>query len=177
MKKTIFTALLRSLVLMIMMIDFVFPHSTAQAWGLKDISSFFQSQRVSSSHEADIVFSDTAQDTTDNQLRVAVVKAKTEEPKKVVTVVATAYSSTPDQTDATPFITANGLFVYDGLIAANFLPLGTKVKLPELFGEKLFTVNDRMHSRYNRHHRIDIWMPTREDAKEFGVHQTSIEIY
>src|SRR3990167_4180168 len=56
------------------------------------------------------------------------------EPFYTMTVVATAYSSTPDQTDGSPFITANGLYVYDGLIAANFLPFGTRVKIPDHYG-------------------------------------------
>ena len=51
-------------------------------------------------------------------------------------VVATAYSSTPDQTDSTPFTTASGTQVRDGIIAANFYigrggePFWTPVKIP-----------------------------------------------
>src|SRR3989338_9520428 len=77
-------------------------------------------------------------------------------------VVATAYSSTPDQTDSTPFITANGTYVFDGLVAANFLPFHTKIKIPEMFGDKVFTVEDRMHPRFSD--RIDVWFPNRELA-------------
>ena len=40
---------------------------------------------------------------------------------KIVTI--TAYSSTPDQTDSTPFITAYNTFVRDGIVAANFLKI------------------------------------------------------
>ncbi len=89
-------------------------------------------------------------------------------------VWATAYSSTPDQTDATPFTTANGKHVYDGLIAANFLPFGTKVRFPEIFGEKIFTVNDRMNRRYN--YRIDVWMTSRDQALRFGVQKMQYEV-
>ena len=35
-------------------------------------------------------------------------------------------------------------------IAANFLPLGTQVKIPELFGDKVLVVHDRMNSRYGQ---------------------------
>lgn len=96
-------------------------------------------------------------------------------PKITRWITVTAYSSTPDQTDDSPFITANGKYVYDGLIAANFLPFGTEVKLPDYFGDKIFTVNDRMNSKYYYH--LDVWMPSREQAKEFGVKYLKVEIY
>jgi|SRR3989344_4543061 len=93
---------------------------------------------------------------------------------KHYTVTATAYSSTVDQTDDTPFITASGTYVRDGIVAANFLPFGTVIKIPELFGDKIFVVEDRMHKRFS--HRLDIWFPERQMAKEFGIKQIRIEI-
>ncbi|MBI2674482.1 MAG: 3D domain-containing protein, partial [Candidatus Yanofskybacteria bacterium] len=66
-------------------------------------------------------------------------------PIAIHVVMASAYSSTPDQTDDTPFITAWGTQVRDGIIAANFLPFGTLVKMPDLYGDKIFTVEDRMN--------------------------------
>jgi 3D (Asp-Asp-Asp) domain-containing protein len=93
---------------------------------------------------------------------------------KEFTVPMSAYSSTPDQTDDSPFITANGAHVYDGLIAANFLPFGTKVKIPSLFGDKIFTVEDRMNKRYDK--KIDIWFADRESALEFGLRTAKIQI-
>ncbi len=101
--------------------------------------------------------------------------AKNKKPKMVRWVTVTAYSSTVDQTDDTPFITANGKRVYDGLVATNFLPFGTKVKFPDYFGNKIFTVDDRMNKKY--YYRMDIWMPTREQAKQFGVKYLKVEIY
>lgn len=87
-------------------------------------------------------------------------------------VLVTAYSSTVDQCDRTPFITASGTHVHDGTIAANFLRFGTKVKFPALFGDKIFTVEDRMKSDS----KVDIWFPTREEALRFGAKRTMIEI-
>ena len=95
--------------------------------------------------------------------------------KETLFVVATAYSSTPDQTDATPFITSNGKPVYDGLIAANWLPYNTKIRIPEIFGEKIFTVNDRMNARYKTG-RFDVWMKSRDDARRFGARRVRIQI-
>lgn len=94
---------------------------------------------------------------------------------KEIWTTITAYSSTKDQTDDTPFITALGTHVRDGVIAANFLPFGTVLKIPELYGDKAFVVEDRMNSRYG-HGRIDIWFPERSIAKEFGVKRVKIEI-
>ncbi|HDP37002.1 MAG TPA: hypothetical protein ENN27_03965 [Candidatus Atribacteria bacterium] len=90
-------------------------------------------------------------------------------------ITVTAYSSTPDQTDDSPFITASGAWVYDGVIASNFLPFGTKVRFPELFRDKVFTVDDKMHERFTDT-RVDIWFPDRESAQEFGIKETIMEI-
>jgi len=89
-------------------------------------------------------------------------------------VTITAYSSTPEQTDSTPFITASGALVRDGIVACNFLAFNTKIKIPELYGEKIFIVKDRMAKKHSN--KIDIWFPTTEQAKEFGVRKTIIEI-
>ncbi len=88
------------------------------------------------------------------------------QPKTIRTVL-TAYSSTPDQTDDTPFITASNTKVRDGVIASNFLAFGTKVQIPEIFGDKIFTVEDRMAKKHSD--KIDIWFPERYLAKKFGV--------
>lgn len=90
-------------------------------------------------------------------------------------ITVTAYSSTSDQTDDSPFITASGAWVYDGIVASNFLPFGTKVRFPELFRDKIFTIDDRMHERFSDT-RVDIWFADRESAKEFGIKETIMEI-
>lgn len=90
-------------------------------------------------------------------------------------VPVTAYSSTPDQTDDTPFTTASGTHVRDGVFAANFLPIGTRVKIPEIYGDKIFIVEDRMNARYHIHG--DIWMETRQEAKTWGIKYVTLEVY
>jgi 3D (Asp-Asp-Asp) domain-containing protein len=93
---------------------------------------------------------------------------------KTYVVTATAYSSTVDQTDDSPFITARGTHVRDGIVAANFLPFGTIIRIPAMFGDKTFVVEDRMHSRFSN--RVDIWFTNREDALEFGLRKIRIGI-
>ena len=95
-------------------------------------------------------------------------------PIATYTVMASAYSSTPDQTDDTPFITAKGTYVRDGIVAANFLPFGTAIKIPEVFGDKIFIVEDRMNKRYR--YNVDVWFPSKELAKQFGRKTVRIEV-
>lgn len=103
--------------------------------------------------------------TTDNLYTDLKIEKSAVRYTTVITV--TAYSSTVDQCDDTPFITANGTHVRDGIIAANSLAFGTKVQFPDVFGDKIFVVEDRMNARYSD--RADIWFETREEAKQFGI--------
>lgn len=95
--------------------------------------------------------------------------------KKTLTVRASAYSSTVDQCDSDPFTTASGAKVRDGGIAMNGMPFGTKVRIPSHYGDKVFTVTDRMNARWGNQ-KIDIWMPTRHDAIQWGVRTVTLEI-
>ena len=93
---------------------------------------------------------------------------------KNIAVIVTAYSSTPEETDDTPHITASGTPVREGIVAANFLPIGTKIKIPVLYGDKIFVVEDRMHPR--KVYQVDIWFSDTIEALEFGARQTFIEV-
>lgn len=90
----------------------------------------------------------------------------------------TAYNSEAAQCDGSPCITANGFNLcehgQEDSIAANFLKFGTKVRIPDLFGDKVFIVRDRMNKRYSD--RIDIWMLDKNEAKQFGVKIAKIEV-
>ena len=94
---------------------------------------------------------------------------------KKVRMMATAYSSTVAQTDSTPFITASGSTVRDGIVANNMLPFGTEIRIPELYGDKVFVVEDRMHSKKGDYH-VDIWFPSYGEAINFGAKTTYIEV-
>lgn len=94
---------------------------------------------------------------------------------KTVKMMVTAYSSTPDQTDDTPFTTASGKRVTDGIVANNMLPFGSKIRIPALYGEKVFIVEDRMHTRKGKYH-VDIWFPEYKQAKNFGAKVLEIQI-
>lgn len=105
-------------------------------------------------------------------------------PNKTYQVMATAYSSEVAQTDNTPCITATGYDVCENYalygaantIASNFLPLHAIVKIPELYGDQVFVVRDRMNARYG-YNRIDVWLPTKGQAVRFGAKKITIEVY
>ncbi|MFA6406996.1 MAG: hypothetical protein WCW34_05820, partial [Patescibacteria group bacterium] len=87
------------------------------------------------------------------------------------------------QTDDSPCQTATGYDVCENYarygaantIASNFLPLHTVVKIPELYGDELFVVRDRMNDRF--YNRLDLWMPTKSQAVRFGVKYIKVEVY
>lgn len=96
-------------------------------------------------------------------------------PSYTMTVPSTAYTSDPAETDDTPFITASGTTVRHGVVAANFLPIGTRIKIPDYYGDQVFIVEDRMNARYYK--RVDIWMETKSEAYSWGVRNITIEVY
>ncbi|MEI7451894.1 MAG: hypothetical protein WCK37_01675 [Candidatus Falkowbacteria bacterium] len=92
--------------------------------------------------------------------------------------MATAYTSEAAQTDSDPCTAASGFNLcqhgIEDSIAANFLPLGAKVRIPDLFGDRVFTVRDRMNARFSN--RIDVWFKNKRDAINFGIKNVKIEI-
>lgn len=106
-------------------------------------------------------------------------------PKRTLTVVATAYNSLKGQTDSTPCTPAMPKFNlcdfyeehgFGNTIASNYLPLGTHVRFPDLFGDKVFVVRDRMNARYGSS-RVDVWFHDYAEARKFGAKRTKLEIF
>lgn len=89
-------------------------------------------------------------------------------------VVVTGYSSTPEQTDSTPYITASMTHVRRGVIAlSRDLIRSYNPKAPFNYGDHVmvegvgvFVVEDTMHRRHHR--RADIWFPTTDEAMRWG---------
>jgi 3D (Asp-Asp-Asp) domain-containing protein len=115
--------------------------------------------------------------TVQNNSLLAIASPSNPEPEvaQKMNVVVTAYSSSPWETWGDPFITAAGTGVREGVIANNLLPFGTKVRLPEIYGDKIFVVEDRMNSRVS-YYQVDIWLPSYWDALNFGTKRTYIEV-
>lgn len=103
--------------------------------------------------------------------------AKSARPATVVdrmNLRITAYTSSPEETDSTPDITASGSRTRDGVVATNLLPFGTRVRIPSLFGNKIFTVEDRMHPRMTN--GLDVWVQTKVEAFRIGAQNLEVEI-
>ncbi len=115
-----------------------------------------------------------------------------EMPKKLV-LEATAYTSSPRETDSTPFVTATGMRTALGVIAVSrdllkTLPYGTKVRLrdlgsvygrgrgrfDDLFQGRVFVVADTMHPRMRK--KLDVWLPDRALALQFGWRLLEVEV-
>jgi 3D (Asp-Asp-Asp) domain-containing protein len=80
-------------------------------------------------------------------------------------VIVTTYNAEVGQTDADPLTMASGKKVYEGAVASNCHPLGSKVKIKGL-GEMV--VEDRMNKRYTKdcgteNERIDVFKWNRAD--------------
>lgn len=99
--------------------------------------------------------------------------AKIVRPKEGTRLIvqSSAYASSPRQTDSTPCITAAGTLVRPGVVATNFLPMGTLVKI----NGKLHIVEDRMNPRYAGKY-LDIWFPSTSEALIFGRKNIEIEV-
>lgn len=120
------------------------------------------------SFQALAIIESGSEDSAHNQVKI----------KSVSSRIITAYNSEVGQTDNSPCITANGFNLCqhgaEDSVAANFLPFGAKIRMPELFGDRVFIVRDRMNSRH--YNKVDVWMAERNDAIRFGVKQAKIEV-
>lgn len=94
--------------------------------------------------------------------------------RKFYMVEVSAYNSEVGQTDDSPFITAKGTHVRDGIVATNMFPFGTAIKIPALYGDKIFVVEDRMNTRYQNN--VDVWMESKADARKLGRRLVQIEV-
>jgi len=91
-----------------------------------------------------------------------------------VAMTATGYSSTPIETDNTPFITAANTRTRSGIVAMSRDMLQRyNPQAPFAFGDIVhisgigdFVVEDSMNSRWRR--RVDVWFPSRTAAFQFG---------
>lgn len=88
-------------------------------------------------------------------------------PKYTDSFVAevTQYTSSVEETDDTPNLTASGEITGPGTIACpSRFKFGTIIQIEKRF----YTCNDRMNKRYRNSDHFDIWTEKREDALKFG---------
>jgi len=126
-------------------------------------------------------------------LLIAVFGFSLAQAPRVMTLKATAYTSSVRETDSTPFITATGARTRIGIVAVSRdmlrgLPYGSKVMLEDLgtpagvgqgrfnylFRDRVFVVEDTMHPR--KRGRLDVWLPDRSTAIRFGVRKVKVTV-
>lgn len=91
----------------------------------------------------------------------------------VVVATITAYTSSVDETDDTPFITASGSRTGEGTLACPpKYKFGTKI----LINGKEYTCLDRMNRRYWEQERFDMWVETKGEAFEWGIKKLEVKI-
>lgn len=92
-------------------------------------------------------------------------------PVEKVRATVTAYTSSVDETDDTPFITASGAQTRSGIVACpRQYEFGTRVSI----GGQEYVCEDRLHQRFDD--RFDIWMETKAAAFEFGKQRVDVVI-
>ena len=67
-------------------------------------------------------------------------------------------------------VMANGEYPYEGVVASDDLPLGTKVRI----NGQIYVVKDRFGGGYT--HRIDIYMDSYEKAVSFGRRTMTVDV-
>lgn len=85
----------------------------------------------------------------------------------------TAYTSTEEETDDTPFLTASGEAVGPGTIACpSRLKFGTIIQIEK----RIFKCNDRMNIRYRHTNHFDIWVESKDEALAWGRKTVQVSI-
>ncbi|MEK9158199.1 MAG: hypothetical protein AAB638_03410 [Patescibacteria group bacterium] len=146
-------------------------------WSFDSLYQNIQDMNINRSEESNIQSNAVA-----SVISPATNKAKIKKVKRTHTVSLSAYSSSVDETDSTPFITAANTYVRDGIVASNLInpetgrryAFGTAIKIPDLFGDKIFIIEDRMNSRYVNN--VDVWVTSKKAAREIGRRTLVVEI-
>ncbi len=156
-------------ILAVLMVTFILTNSHITAVHAQEMDQFAAPEPQMTTSTSDVTASEpviAAPEQIPTQT-LPVAQPKRDPAIRTVLTSMTAYSSAPNQTDGTPYVTADGTCVSDGIVASNFLKIGTRVRFPDLFGDKIFEVHDRMNDRYTN--RIDVWMKDIKDARQFGL--------
>lgn len=142
--------------------------------GIMAIAAVFSIVPFNGVMDTNLVFAETsAQNDAHSYGTLPTVEARAASYTKTMQI--SAYTSRVEECDSTPFITASNTTVRFGEVASNQFPFGTRIKIPALFGDQVFVVEDRMNTRYTNN--IDVWMSDLSAAKQFGRQTATVEIY
>lgn len=109
-----------------------------------------------------------------SEATVTYVRAAEPEPVEVFIAEVTAYTSSEEETDDTPLLTASGELVGPGTIACpSRFAFGTLVRIEK----RLYTCRDRMNARYRSTNHFDIWVETKQEAYAWGRRKVQVSIF
>jgi 3D (Asp-Asp-Asp) domain-containing protein len=101
------------------------------------------------------------------------VAPATVQKAEYVDAIVTAYTSSVDETDDTPYITASGTHVHLGTAACpSSYAFGTVVVID---GEE-YTCEDRMAARYRDTDHFDLWTTSKQRAFTWGKQDLTVTI-
>jgi 3D (Asp-Asp-Asp) domain-containing protein len=110
---------------------------------------------------------------------IAQVDLKRPREEKFVATL-TAYTSRKAETDNDPFISADGNYVYDGLIACSReYPFGTLVIVngrTYRCGDRMATKNDHAVNLSLTQPRFDLWMDDLTEARQWGRRNMTVTV-
>lgn len=96
-----------------------------------------------------------------------------EPPKVVLSSSVSAFTSSVDETDSTPNITASGTHVHSGTAACPIrFPFGTVIEV----NGKRYVCEDRMAERFRHGNYFDLWMPSKASALQWGRRTVEVTI-
>lgn len=105
--------------------------------------------------------------------KIVIEQKVIDQVEKTVVAEISAYTSSVDETDDTPFITASGQRTRKGIIACpSKYDFG---QIVEIKG-KDYECQDRMNSRYRDKEVFDIWHETKAEAFQWGRRTLTVKI-
>ena len=166
-------AILVSLTIMLGTLTMIGSTNAATRFKLNNLEDAISigSESIRAPEESLIMLPEEIQEENLQKLREEAMQV---EAVSTVYMEASAYNSVPGQTDGSPFKTAIGSLTREGVIASNYFPIGTKIQIPDHFGDQVFRVEDRMNPRY--HKTLDIWMEEISDAKQWGRRYIKVDV-
>lgn len=94
-------------------------------------------------------------------------------PHEFVRASVSAYTSSVDETDETPDVNARGYKPGPGSIAC---PTRYKFGTEVIINKKTYVCDDRMSPRLSGGDYFDVWMTTKEKARQWGRRTVTVEI-
>lgn len=95
------------------------------------------------------------------------------EPAEIILAEVSAYTNSPDETDADNMITASGKVAEGNIVACpSRFNFGTKVEI----NGKIYVCEDRMNARYRDGDYFDILVETKEEAYNWGRRTVEVSI-